>query len=117
MEVRIEAGEMIAHIFELGRDYDEEFDDQVSFGLGGALCGPGIVLCVDLGGVLCGPGIVLCVGLGGVLCLKRYKFRDVMLAHIVCIYDGMVYTYTVELIKPASTLATKKPYILYAYSE
>ncbi|XP_063679567.1 interferon-related developmental regulator 2-like [Bolinopsis microptera] len=29
VEVRIEAGEMIAHIFELGRDYDEEFDDQV----------------------------------------------------------------------------------------
>ena len=66
---------------------------------------------------LCGPGRGLCVGLGGALCLKRYKFRDVMLAHIVCIYDGMVYTYTVELIKPASTLATKKPYILYAYSE
>lgn len=29
VDVRIEAGELIAHIFELGRDYDEEFDSQV----------------------------------------------------------------------------------------
>ena len=29
VEVRIEAGEILAHIFELGRDYDEEFDEQV----------------------------------------------------------------------------------------
>ena len=30
VEVRIEAGEFIAHVFELGRDYDELFDEQVS---------------------------------------------------------------------------------------
>ncbi|KAL5260632.1 hypothetical protein ACHWQZ_G010696 [Mnemiopsis leidyi] len=29
VEVRIEAGEFIAHVFELGRDYDELFDEQV----------------------------------------------------------------------------------------
>ena len=31
VDVRIEAGELIAHIFELGRDYDEEFDSQVAY--------------------------------------------------------------------------------------
>ena len=29
VDVRIEAGELIAHLFELGRDYDEDFDSQV----------------------------------------------------------------------------------------
>ena len=29
VDVRIEAGELIAHIFELGRDYDEDFDEEV----------------------------------------------------------------------------------------
>lgn len=29
VDVRIEAGELIAHLFELGRDYDEDFDSQI----------------------------------------------------------------------------------------
>ena len=29
VDVRIDAGELIAHIFEMGRDYDEDFDSQV----------------------------------------------------------------------------------------